>query len=83
MQAMAVEQFGEVGGGFTETQCISAFAAAGGALGAMAGAWSTAGFGGWAGFQGGVLIGGTVGGLICGAETRGRDGMGRGQNNGR
>lgn len=66
MQVLTFDEVMSVNGGITETQCVAAVSAIGGGIGAGIGGYTTAGFGAWAGFEGGALIGGMAGGLACG-----------------
>jgi len=52
---------------FTETQCVTAFAAVGGLVGAFAGGAATGGAGILKGAEAGITGGGLVGGLVCGS----------------
>jgi hypothetical protein len=65
MKSMNFDEIENVSGAMTENQCVAAtslgFGALGGGIGMIGGP-----FGGWAGFEGGALIGGIVGGIGCG-----------------
>lgn len=67
MRELSISDMHIVSGGYTETQCTSGLAAAGGVFGALLGAGFGAGFG--AGL--GIALGTAAGQIICPATNNG------------
>jgi hypothetical protein len=66
IKELSLEEVNEVAGA-TTAQCVAVVSAVGGWFGAFMVGAETAGFGSWAGFQAGSVIGAAVGGIGCNA----------------